>query len=133
MKTPYDTARRVRKRELDVVRQALSAAEAQLSAFAAMIERTGAALERERAVAAVDPRFDIGPYAAAKRVEVERLRREMVRIESEIDRLRAQLVSKFEALKPLDFASEEYRSTKRREAAKRDMAKLDEAAARRRR
>jgi flagellar export protein FliJ len=133
MKTPYDAARRIRRRELDDVRQALSAAEAQLSAFAAMIERTGAALERERAVAAADPRCDIGRYATAKRVEIERLHREMARIETEIEHLRAQLTSTFEALKPLDFASEEYRSAKRRETAKRDMAKLDEAAARRRR
>ena len=130
MKTPYDAAQRVLKRELDDVRQALGAAEAQAAAFAAMAERAALQLKRELAVAGTDPRLDVGAYAAAKRVEIERLKRELAKIEIEIERLRARLLEKFEALKPLDFASDDYRAAKRREAAKRELAKLDDVAGR---
>lgn len=130
MKTPYDTVQRLKRQELDDVRQALAAAEAQLEAFAQAIIEADAALRREREVAAAEPMFDIGPYAAAKRAEMIRLTRELARLEDEIERLRASLLLKFEALKPLDFASDDYRAAKRAEAARKELAGFDEVAAR---
>jgi flagellar export protein FliJ len=132
MKTPYDAAQRMLQRDLDAARQALSAAESQAAAFSAMIERSTAALERERALAASDPRLAVGAFADAKRAEIERLHRELGRIEHEVERLRGGLLAKFEALKPLDFASDDYRAAKRRELMKREQGRLDEVAGRRR-
>lgn len=48
MKTPYDTDRRQRRKELDDIRQALIATETQLSVFAKAIIDADAALRRER-------------------------------------------------------------------------------------
>lgn len=133
MKTPYDAARRLKRRELDDVRQALSEAEARLNAIVGAINDTEASVRRERAVAAEYPLINIGPFAAAKRGEIAALTRDMGMIETEIDALRDALMAKFEALKPLDFASEDYRLVKRREAGKRERVKLDEVAGRRHR
>lgn len=132
MKTPYDAARRLKRRELDDVRQALGEAESQHIAFAQMIRHAEDTLARERHVATADPRIDIGPYAAAKRVDIARLRAEMVKIEAKIEALRAGLLEKFEALKPLDFAEEDYRRAARRVNTRREQAKLDEMGSRRR-
>ncbi|BBE34444.1 hypothetical protein [Sphingosinicella microcystinivorans] len=130
MKTPYDDDRRLRRKELDEIRHALVAAEAQLSVFAAAIVDADATLRRERQVRAADFAFDVSSDAATRRSEMIRLARELARLEDEIERLRAALLVKFEALRPIETASEDYCTVKRAEAAWKATALSDGAAAR---
>lgn len=126
MKTPYDTDRRQRRKELDDIRQALTATETQLSVFAKAIIDADAALRREREKRAAGPAFDVSPDAASRRREMIRLTRELARLEDEIERLRAALLVKFEALRPIETASEDYLAVKRAEAAKAKAAAEDQ-------
>lgn len=132
MKTPYDAAQRLKRRELDEARQALSKAEARLNEIAAATGAAEASVRHERTVAAENPLIDIAPFAAVKRAEIAALTAEMAHMETDIDRIRAELMQRFEALKPLDFASDDYRAAKRRDAAKREQGKMDEVAGRHR-
>jgi hypothetical protein len=130
VKTPYDDDRRLRRNELDDIRQALVGAEAQLSVFAGAIVDADATLRREREARAAGPPFDISPDAAVRRSEMLRLARELARLEDEIERLRAALLVKFEALRPIETASEDYCTAKRAEAARTGTVLSDDAATR---
>jgi hypothetical protein len=130
VKTPYDDDRRLRRKELDEIRDALVAAEAQLSVFAAAIVDADATLRREREARTAGPAFDVSPDAATRRSEMIRLARELMRLEDEIERLRAALLVKFEALRPIETASEDYCAAKRAEAARKATALSDDAVAR---
>ncbi|MBL8647810.1 hypothetical protein [Sphingosinicella xenopeptidilytica] len=130
MKTPYDDDRKLRRKELDDIRHALVSAETQLSVFAGAIVDADATLRREREARAADPPFDVSSDAAVRRSEMIRLARELMRLEDEIERLRAALLVKFEALRPIETASEDYAAAKRAEAARKAMTASDEAAAR---
>jgi transcriptional regulator of met regulon len=116
VKTPYDDDRKLRRRELDDIRHALVSAETQLSVFAGAIVDADARLRREREARAADPPFDVSSDAAVRRSEMIRLARELARLEDEIERLRAALLVKFEALRPIEMASEDYAAAKRAEA-----------------
>ena len=116
VKTPYDDDRKLRRKELDDIRHALVSAETQLSVFAGAIVDADATLRREREARAADPPFDVSPDAAVRRSEMIRLARELMRLEDEIERLRAALLVKFEALRPIETASEDYAAAKRAEA-----------------
>lgn len=116
VKTPYDADRRLKRDELDAIRQALVAAEAQLSVFAAAIVDADALLRRERETRAAEAVFDVSADAAMRRSEIIRVARELARLEDEIERLRAALLVKFEALRPIEAASEDYRAAKRANA-----------------
>ncbi|MBB4632876.1 hypothetical protein [Sphingosinicella soli] len=110
MKTPYDRDSLLRRNELEDIRQALVAAETQLTSFANAIMDADAALRRSREARDAGPVFDVGPDAATRRFEIIRLTRELARLEDEIERLRAALLVKFEALRPIELASEDYRT-----------------------
>jgi len=49
---------------------------------------------------------------------MERLTRELAHLEDEIERLRAALLVKFEALRPIEAASEDYLTLKRAETSR---------------
>ncbi len=125
MKTPYDEARTLRRKELEDIRHALVAAETQLTNFAKAIVDADAALRREREARIAGPEFDVSSDAALRRSEMIRLGRELSHLEDEIERLRAALLVKFEALRPIETATEDYCAAKLAEAARKKLAADD--------
>jgi len=128
MKTPYDTVVRLRKNALDALRREMALAEARREEAHRRLTAHFAAIETERAAVPAAPFADFGAYLARMRgIEVQ-LRRDITRLDAEVDALAARIEAEFGEFKTLDLAAEKFREARRREEAQKEQAEFDEAA-----
>lgn len=128
MKTPYDTVVRLRKNALDALRRDMALAEGRQDEAHARLRAHHAALEAERIASPAAPFADFGAYLARMQGNETAIRREITRLEAEVDALAARIEAEFGEFKTLDLAAQTFRDTQRRALAQKEQAELDEAA-----
>jgi flagellar export protein FliJ len=130
MKTPYDTALRWRKDELDVLRRALAGLFAKRSALEADRSALEAELLREQAHANAQPFSNFIGYELRIKSDILELNKEIISLEAQIEQQQTLVAEAFNAYKVLDIAAERHREEARTTANKREQDALDEVAAR---
>lgn len=130
MTTPYCTAVRLRRREVDALRQQI----AEVHERIALLDRRAADLRRtvetERRLAANFGDLPEGLYFRRMRLEHDRLLSERTCAAAELDHLRQRAQETFASLRAMEDAAEDFRSEgQRAEAAAEQSAADDRAAA----
>lgn len=129
MSTPYCTAVRLRRREVDALREAIAEAGTQL----ATLDRRTAELRRtvavERRLAANFGALPDDLYFRRMRLEHDRLVGQRAAAERELERLRDDARETFAALRTLEEAAERHWSEEQRLIANAEQSAADDRAA----
>ncbi len=129
MKTPYCTALRVQRREVDQIKIAIGSAVERVG----RLERKGAEIVRsvasEREVAATDWTLPENMYFARMRAERELVQREAAIADAKLDQLRAQAREVYGGMKAVEGAAERYRIEETRKLGAAEQIAADDRAA----
>ena len=129
MKTPYDAAIRVKRREVDAMGAAINVELSTLN----QIERQRAhvidRLKQESAVAANDLAMPSHSYMARLRAEQERLVGEKTWHDVQLDRLRSEAATAFGGFRTIEMAADGFRDDAERRLANAEQSELDDSAA----
>ena len=126
MKTPYDPAIRIGRRELDDVRIAINVQLNQLVQIQNERQGVDAAMTREAAAAAGDPIISSYAYLTRMRAERSRLDREGSAAGARLERLRDKAAAAYGSLRAIESAADDYRSEEARAAASAEQARIDD-------
>ncbi|MBH0111914.1 hypothetical protein I5E68_02975 [Novosphingobium sp. YJ-S2-02] len=129
MKTPYDTAMRVRQREVDQISAAISAEANALAQTERRGEEVSAAMRREADLAAADFGVSAHAYLARQRAERQRLAQDRVAISGRLETMRAKAVEAFSSLRAIENAAAAYRAEAERIEASAEQAEVDDRSA----
>lgn len=129
MMTPYDSALRIRRREVEDVRVSISVEVRRLSEVESALEgvarRTTAEIER----ASYDPTISSYAFLSRMRSERTRLDTDKRAIGQQLDRLRAHAAEAYGSLKAIENAADQYRDEVSRNAAAAEQGRSDDFAA----
>jgi hypothetical protein len=126
MKTPFDGAIRIRRREIDEMRITISVQVTRLVEIEAEQTDADATMHRERAVAAEDVLLSSHAYIARMQAERERLARDQAAVDAHLTQLRAKALDAYGAFKAITSAAENYQDEAARAAARAEQGHLDD-------
>ncbi len=126
MKTPYDSAVRIREREAGEVRLAISDQNSRLTEVEASRRTIDSALARERELAAADPMLSAFAYVSRMQVERARLDDHRRAIQQRLDALRDEAAATYGSLQAIQTAATGYREEQGRAAASAEQASIDD-------
>ncbi len=129
MKTPFDGAIRIRRREIDEMRVTISVQVNRLVEIEAEQTEADAALHRERTVASEDVLLSSHAYIARMQAERERLAQDQAAVDAHLTQLRAKAVDAYGAFKAITSAAETYQDEMAQAAASAEQGHLDDLAA----
>ncbi|WOK37749.1 hypothetical protein [Sphingomonas sp. C3-2] len=129
MKTPYDSALRIRQSEIDDVRVAISVQVNQLT----QIENSKAVVEtriqRETEIAAGDALMSSFAFVQRMRAERARLNSDKVKADTRLGQLRTEAVAAYGALRAIETAADSFRAEAESELARAEQTRSDDFAA----
>lgn len=128
MKTPYDTALRARRRDVDDLRTAIGGAAQRLHEAELQRQAVCDAMARESRLAAGDWTFSPAPYLTRARAERERLGEQRRLADAELETLRHRARESYGSLRALEGAADTYRAQADRDAASAEQAGVDDIA-----
>ncbi len=126
MKTPYDSAVRIREREAGEVRLAISDQNSRLTEVEASRRTIDCALARETELAAADPMLSTFGYLSRMQAERARLDEHRRAIQQRLDRLRDEAAATYGSLHAIQTAAAGYREEQYRAAASAEQAGIDD-------
>jgi phage terminase small subunit len=128
MKTPYDTAMRVRQREIDDVRLEISVQVSQLVQIETRHMTIEATLDRETRIAASDSVLSAHAYVERIRRQRAQLAADRANADARLGQLRAKAVAAYGAFKAIESASDSFRNDAIRTIANAEQSHLDDLA-----
>ncbi len=128
MKTPYDTALRMRRYEADRLRIEAARLGAELRGIEDQLVAHDASMTQEAALAGPFDSFDA--YAGRMRQSRGELETAKLRMQRALDEIDAGLIAAFTDLKPLELAAENYLANRKARQARQEQAMLDDLAGR---
>ncbi|WP_395391337.1 hypothetical protein WBP07_12260 [Novosphingobium sp. BL-8A] len=129
MKTPYDAALRVQRREIDEMSVAISREQGVLAAVEQAQADAHAARSREKAVAGADLGFVSHGYFARLRAEQRQLTGLQAELAQRLEGLRAEAVEAFGTFRTIESAAEAFKQEAERAQANAEQAGIDDIAA----
>lgn len=129
MKTPFDTAIRVQRREIDAMGAAISSHMNMLNRIERVHEELRSSAAREAAVAANDLSMTTHAYMERVRAERARLANEQALQQARLAQLRMEAAAAFGTCRSIESAAEDYRDEAGRLLANSEQAALDDGAA----
>lgn len=126
--TPYDTALRIQRREVDTVKVSISVEVERIATLSTEIEAHALRLREERALARAMP-FASDAWTARMRAERTRLDEATRQAQVRLGRLRAQAVEAYGTMRAIEGAAERYRDEEEHGAAIAEQARSDDVAA----
>jgi hypothetical protein len=126
MKTPFDTALRIRQREIDRVGMAIGAETSQLVALEQAKQAAIAAAAAEVQLAADDPMMSSFAYVTRMRVLRERLEQDRAASAARLDRLRDEATDVYGSMKAMESAADGFRAAEALAAATAEQAMIDD-------
>lgn len=129
MKTPYDCAVRIRKREVDDVRVSISVQVNQLIQVESALGAAERAVAREGVTAAQDPMMSTFAYITRMHAERSRLDGERKAVGQQLDRLRGQAATAYGSLSAIEAAADRHRIDQVRVAQSAEQSRIDDFAA----
>jgi hypothetical protein len=126
MKTPFDTALRIRQREIDRVGAAIGAETGQLVALENARDTAQAVTAAEVAAAAGDPMMSSFAYVSRMRALRERLEQDRAASAARLDRLRDEAIDAFGSKRAMETAADGYRAIQAQAAASAEQAMVDD-------
>lgn len=129
MKTPYDPAIRVQRREIDSLGVAINVQVSILNRIEDAREEIGASAAREADVAQRNPGISAHAYMEHIRAEQRRLASDGIVQRARLDQMRSKAAEAYGAFRTIETAAEEWRADAERSRAKMEQARLDDNAA----
>lgn len=129
MKTPYDTAMRIRQREIDDVRVSISIQVNQLVRVESSLDAAERSVAREGASAATDPMMSTYGYITRMHAERTRLDADRKVIGQQLDRLRGQAATAYGSLSAMETAADRHREDETRLVESAEQSRIDDFAA----
>lgn len=129
MKTPFDTAIRVQRREIDAMGAAISSHVSMLNRIERVHEELRTNAVREAAVAQNDLNMTTHAYMDRIRAERARLANEQALQNARLAQLRMEAAAAFGTCRSIEIAAEDYRDEAGRLLANSEQSALDDGAA----
>lgn len=126
--TPFDTALRIHRREVDTVKVAIGAEVERITAIEARARAHETQVRQERALAHALP-FSSDAWTARMKADRARLQEAANLAESRLGRLRAQAIEAFGTMRAIEGAAGRYRDEAERVAALAEQGAIDDIAA----
>jgi hypothetical protein len=130
MKTPFDTAIRWRKSELDSLRRILVRLEEEQALLFAQIDVLEKQFSAEERIARHQPLLNFAHFATLNRRERQLLVQDADRLEADIDEFRSKVAAAFQDYKALDIAAQNFRIAEDQQEARNFQAEMDDLSAR---
>lgn len=129
MKTPFDTAMRVQRREIDEMGVAINAQVRTLNEIERAQEDNRHKMAREAEVASGDLAMSSHAYMERVRAERSRLARDSLVHGARLDTLRSAATEAYGAFRAVEVAAETYREEAGRRSANAEQAGIDDMSA----
>lgn len=129
MKTPYDAAIRVKRREVDAMGAAINVEMATLNQIDSRSVQVRMMMAQERAVAANDIAMPNHAYMARLRAEQQKLAGERTWHDIQLDRLRQEATTAFGSFRTIEMAAEGFRDDAQRRLDTAEQSELDDSSA----
>lgn len=129
MKTPYDAALRLRRREIDEMRVAIGVEVGHVLALDQLRAQIDHATRAERQLATDFHGFSSDAYVARMRAQHAAISTERSARDARLIELRAQAVEAFGSLSAISAAADDHRDTARRAANVAEQAQIDDFSA----
>lgn len=126
MKTPFDTALRIRQREIDRVGMAIGAETSQLVSIEQAKKAAEAAAAAEVQLAAGDPMMSSFAYLSRMRMLRERLEQDRAASAARLDRLRDEATDVYGSMKAMEAAADGFRAAEALAAATAEQSMIDD-------
>ena len=128
MKTPYDTALRAMRRDVDDLRTAIGNANGAVIDIEQRRDALSAGMRREAALSASDWTFPADAYLARARAQREALVVARVEAEAQLEALRHQAVERYGSLRAVEGAADLFREDADRAVSAAEQAQVDDFA-----
>lgn len=128
MSTPYDTALRVQRREVDAVKVSISVEVERISTLEAMTIAHDTRLRDERALAPAVP-VASDAWVARMKDERQRLEADARQAQARLAQLRARALEAYGTMRAIESAAERYQDEADRAADAAEQAAIDDIAA----
>lgn len=129
MKTPYDAALRVKRREVDAMGAAINAQMTTVYQLDARQTQVRSSLQQEATIAANDLGIPAHAYMARLRAEQERLAGERLQQDDLLNQLRSAAANAFGTFRTIELAAEDFRGEAERRLANAEQSELDDSSA----
>jgi len=129
MRTPFDTALRALRRDVDDLRTAIGEVNAGLTQVETRLAAARASIRTERALAARDWTLSLEAYLESARAGEEGLLAEQHTLDERLTTLREQAIERYGSLRAMEEAVAVYRAEAERMAATGEQAAVDDFAA----
>jgi hypothetical protein len=126
--TPFDTALRIHRREVDTVKVAIGAEVERIVTIETRTRAHDARMHEERALAHALP-FSSDAWSARMKADRTRLKEAATQAEARLGQLRAQALEVFGTMRAIEGAAERYRNEAERTAALAEQGAIDDLAA----
>ena len=126
--TPFDTALRVQRREVDAVKVSISVEVERITTLETQTRVHDARMREERALAYAMP-FATDAWTARMKAERARLDEAAYLAQARLGRLRAQAVEAYGTMRAIEGAAERYEDEAEREIAVAEQSAIDDIAA----
>ena len=126
--TPFDTALRVQRREVDAVKVSISVEVERITTLETQARAHDATMQQERALAYLLP-FASDAWTARMKAERARLDEAAYLAQARLGRLRAQAVEAYGTMRALEGAAERYEDEAERTIALAEQSAIDDIAA----
>lgn len=128
MKTPFDGAIRIRRREIDEMRIAISVQVDRLVEIEAAVADAGAVMRNERGVAADDVLLSSHAYMARMAAERRRLAQDRALEDAVLTQLRNKAAAAYGQSRAIETAADQYRAEAAQATAAAEQGHLDDQA-----
>ncbi|OAN52593.1 hypothetical protein [Sphingobium sp. TCM1] len=129
MKTPYDTAMRVQRREIDAMGVAINVQVNVLNQIETARDEARTSILREADVAAGDLTLSSHAYMERIRAEQQRLTRDGALQSARLDQMRGKAAAAYGAFRAIEVAAEGYKEDANRRSANVEQAGMDDSSA----
>jgi hypothetical protein len=126
--TPFDTALRVQRREVDAVKVSISVEVERITTIESQARSHDATVQHERALAYALP-FASDAWSARMKAERTRLDEAAYLAQARLGRLRAQAVEAYGTMRAIEGAAERYEDEAERTIALAEQSAIDDMAA----
>jgi hypothetical protein len=126
--TPFDTALRIHRREVDTVKVAIGAEVERITAIETHARAHDTQMREERALAHALP-FSSDAWTARMKADRARLQEAATLAEARLGKLRAQALEAFGTMRAIEGAAERYRDEAERVTALAEQGAIDDLAA----
>ena len=126
--TPFDTALRIHRREVDAVKVSIGVEVERIATIDAVSRAHDARMHEERALAYALP-FSSDAWTARMKADRARLREAASAAEARLGQLRAQAVEAYGTMRAIEGAAERYEAEAERTAALAEQGAIDDLAA----